>query len=394
MTLALVLGVLALLVAPPAPGFADFVEYWSSFQLALAGQNPYDAQALFVLEHSVRPDLQEPIMMWNPPWLHVLLAPILSLDLALSGKVFLLVNLLLYFLSAFLILRALNVRPVHYLWAYLASVWFYPLPDVLNGGQISIFVGLGAALLFHALCGRRSPWQIAFGLCLLSLKPHLFYLLGFAVLLELCCRRHYRALLVSCGLFSLLAAVTQLFFPGNISAWLGALLSPVTAGVSTFSWRPVSLVAPLVDFSRSFLPAEMPIRTIVAYTGISLMVLSCLAVLLVFLRQQAWRWQKDFHVLAAFSCFTSPHAWMVDQVALLPLHLGIFACGLRLLATSRTFGILTAGSVFVYQTLVFLMAMTLLHEPSQFFWYPLGLLLLYTGASAVENRLRTREVPL
>ena len=392
--LALVLGGLALLVAPPAPGFADFVEYWSSFQLALAGQNPYDAQALFVFEHSVRPDLQQPIMMWNPPWLHVLLAPILSLSLAMSGRVFLLVNLLLYFLSAFLILRALNVRPVHYLWAYLASVWFYPLPDVLNGGQISIFVGLGAALLFHALCGSRSPWQIAFGLCLLSIKPHLFYLLAFAVLLELCYRRHYRALLISCGLFSLFAAVTQLFFPGNISAWLEAVLDPVTAGVSTFSWRPVSLVAPLVDLVRSFLPPETAIRIIVAYTGISLMSISCLVGLLVFLKRQAWCWQKDFHVLAAFSCFTSPHAWMVDQVALLPLQLGIFACGLRLLRTSRAFGILLAGSAFVYQTLVFVAAKTLLDEPSQFFWYPFGLLIIYTGAIAVESRLRAREVRL
>lgn len=383
--MALMLGALALLVAPPAPGFADFVEYWCSYRLAAAGHNPYDAQALFAMERSVRPDLQQVIMMWNPPWLHLLLSPVLSLDLALSGRVFLQLNLLLYFISAFLILRTLQVKPAHYLWAYLAAVWFYPLPDVLNGGQISIFVGLGVALLFHALLGRKSALQIACGLCLLSLKPHLFYLLSFAVLLELCLCRQQRALLVSCGLFSLQAAITEYFFPGNIFAWLEALSRPLAIGVSTFTWRPVSLVSPLVDLLRDSISSGLTIRTLVAATGTGLMLVSCLTALWVFLKQRGWNWQKDFYALAAISCFTSTHVWMVDQVALLPLHLGMFACGAALLPTNKLLGRLVIGGAFLYQALVFALSKTLLTEPSQFFWYPFALLLLLTAARATKR---------
>src|SRR5947199_2998908 len=46
----------------------DFLEYWASARLLLAGNNPYSPEQQIMLQRSVVPNTVQPLMMWNPPW--------------------------------------------------------------------------------------------------------------------------------------------------------------------------------------------------------------------------------------------------------------------------------------------------------------------------------------
>ena len=50
-------------------GLSDFVEYWSAGQLLRGGQNPYDVDALHAVQQELGWTREQPLRMWNPPWL-------------------------------------------------------------------------------------------------------------------------------------------------------------------------------------------------------------------------------------------------------------------------------------------------------------------------------------
>jgi hypothetical protein len=85
----------------------DYKEYWSAFQLVLMGQNPYDPQIMkdFQIEKFGN---EIPLMMWNPPWILLLLAPILAVSFEASAYSFLLIQIILSSVSILLIFLIYN----------------------------------------------------------------------------------------------------------------------------------------------------------------------------------------------------------------------------------------------------------------------------------------------
>ncbi len=46
----------------------DFLEYWASGRLNITGGNPYDPNQMMTLEQTVGWNLDNALMMLNPPW--------------------------------------------------------------------------------------------------------------------------------------------------------------------------------------------------------------------------------------------------------------------------------------------------------------------------------------
>ena len=82
-------------------GENDFIQYWTAFQLHLNGLDCFDPKAVFELQKELAWKELRPLVMWNPPWILVLLSPIMFFDFILSAKLFLILNIVLLFLSLY-----------------------------------------------------------------------------------------------------------------------------------------------------------------------------------------------------------------------------------------------------------------------------------------------------
>lgn len=71
-----------------APKFADpsgdFVEYWTAGQLLLGRANPYDPEALLLLQRAIGRQEPRPLLMYNPPWVLPVTIPFALLPYAVG----------------------------------------------------------------------------------------------------------------------------------------------------------------------------------------------------------------------------------------------------------------------------------------------------------------------
>ena len=74
--LACVLGSIAVTNSVRARGNRDFVEYWAAGAQLVHHQNPYDIPSDLRLERSAGADFSSPLVIFNPPFILPLLAPL------------------------------------------------------------------------------------------------------------------------------------------------------------------------------------------------------------------------------------------------------------------------------------------------------------------------------
>ena len=89
-------------------------------------------------------------------------------------------------------------------------------------------------------------------------------------------------------------------------------------------------------------------------------------------KQPEINWRELFAPLLALSLFTSPFGWIFDNASLLILHLSII-----ILAQTHKKRLQILGLVFGYQVLTAVLSITLIRYHHQFFWFPLGMLMLW-----------------
>ena len=228
-------------VAVVSPGTLDFMEYWSAWHLMSSGQNPYDSGLMYATQVELGASEGLPVMMWNPPWTAVLLAPILQMPFGQAA--------LLWFVSQLFLLCGLVALSLHSAPGGRAplslcgavAVCFLPVMDSLMWGQTGLLIAFGVAVF--ASLERRSHLALAgAGLAILSVKPHLFILAPVPGLLWFAqiSREGRRSLCFGGGLFLLfLLCLTLIIEPRSIEWWFEALQrTPQHPGVvSRESWQ-------------------------------------------------------------------------------------------------------------------------------------------------------------
>ncbi len=297
----------------------DFIEYWSAFVVTLSGANPYDGEQILSVQRSLRNQL-EPLMMWNPPWLLILLGPILCLPWKLAVFSWFTASLLSFVCASYLLIFKLyppNTRLLSNFTLLLALLSFPPLWACLELGQIGCFLFLGVVLVWYGLKAHK-PMLGGLGMVLLSLKPHLF-LLVFLIFLFFWIRKVFLSTLFYTVLFQAFLILLLLVFDSSlISNWLYSATKgdPSGIAVNTSSWIGVTPFSALRSLAWS------------AESRILLYKLSwlapCFGLLYLFKEVLAAKSQsvsmarlKDcFPVIVLVSFLTSPFGWFFDLVSI------------------------------------------------------------------------------
>ena len=161
-------------------GSIDFVQYWSAYHLLVGGANPYDPQLTLTMQCSVGLHCTYPRTTYTPPWLWLLMSPVLRQPFETAVWMWSQVSIALALASGGCLAWAFRLRPSGFLLTAAAALLSFPFLIDLLFGQLSAVLLLGATLLFVGRTQGMPPLDAA-GLVLLSAKPHLFLPLVCAV---------------------------------------------------------------------------------------------------------------------------------------------------------------------------------------------------------------------
>jgi hypothetical protein len=283
--------------------FQDFVEYWSAGHLNANGQNPYDPELMFALETKLRPDLGEPVMMWNPPWTLALVMPVSFLQCDAAHLVWLILSLSILLVGSDFLWRfyggILRYRGI----SWFIALSFTPTMLVLEMGQITPLILLG---LIGFLFFERNNRDLLAGVCLAltAIKPHLIYLVGLAILLWSVERRRW-LILLGTGVTLLLAMALALIFNPSVlnQYWYSLSHRPPERFYSPTIGTYLRLLFGPEKFRLQFVPVIFGLGWFAWY----------------WLRwQRNWKWSEQLPVLLLASYLTATYGtWPFDYVVML-----------------------------------------------------------------------------
>lgn len=307
-------GSLAGLLVPVFFDPLDFIAFWSSAHVFVAGQNPYDPAQLLPLQHAAGSEHRVATTMFNPPWTLPLLAPLAALPVQAAFAVWVGLQFALVVVSAVWLWSASEGRPdTRWVGAGLA-VAFTPTFLLLCSGQLDALVLFGLAGFLHFHMAGRPAIAGCLG-ALTAIKPHLFGL--FAVALAIDAVRSWggrRVVVSGTGTLVVLSAVALAVNPhvfGQFAAALSAPSSGISQGVKDYP-------APVIGV---MLRDELPGRPTAAQ--FAPLALATVALVLCARRLPTGdRWVGALPWLVAGSLVVAPYGgWWYDMVLLLPLVL-------------------------------------------------------------------------
>lgn len=286
-------------------GGRDFPVYWAAWQIHRNGGNIYSLETT----RSFRSDpIEFEDVIHNPPWALWLVAPIAWLPFQSAHTAWLVINFVFIPVTIFLALKLFRLpapRPaillVLCLFAPTFSCWYY--------GQLTII--LTAITYLMLLCHRKKwDWATGFCLALMTIKPHIYYLLALVVGLYALWQWRWK---VFAGFIS---TMSVLLFPfryhsdslSNWQDWLGTGQATLWMTTTISTWIRI-LLAP-----ESGLPPAWPIFLIPA--------LSLAGCLIWFWtkRHREPDWARLCVPLLALSLLTAPYSWAYDYCLLICWH--------------------------------------------------------------------------
>lgn len=188
----------------------DFICYWASSHLYTHGGHPYSLADQLIIQRQLGWPLKQPFPMLCPPW---------SLPfIGVSGLLPFPAARILWFACCVI----LNCVAALLLWTYFggerkkawialfATFTFIPMAWADYYCQVSPLILVGLALFLRFLQTNR-PRLAGSSLLLLGFKPHLLYLLFFAVLLWIVRQRKWRILNTAVLAYGLSTAAAWIF---------------------------------------------------------------------------------------------------------------------------------------------------------------------------------------
>jgi hypothetical protein len=281
----------------------DFVEYWSAGHLNASGQNPYDPELMFDLETKLRPDLGEPVMMWNPPWTLALAMPLGLLPCHVAHLLWLILSLTILLVGSDFLWRFYGGIPRYRGISWFIALSFTPTLLVLEMGQITPLILLGLiGFLFFERNGRDSLAGAC--LTLAAIKPHLIYLVGLGILLWTVERRRW-SILLGAGITLLLATAVALVFNPSVlnQYWFSLTHRPPERFYSPTIGTYLRLLLGPEKFWLQFVPVVLGLGWFAWYWP---------------RWRRAWQWSEQLPVLLLASYLTASYGtWPFDYVVML-----------------------------------------------------------------------------
>jgi hypothetical protein len=272
----------------------DYTEYWSAGKLFVKHANPYSGPMILALEKSQGFTPDAPLIMLNPPWELLLVAP-LGFCAALPG-LFLWMLMCAGCLAASVWLLDVPVK-----FRTLAFL-FAPVIAGFSMEQSSPFLLLGFALFLRF--NQSRPFLAGASLYLMSIKPHLFLVFWALLLCDCIYRRRFKILAGLAAAMGCASALVTLVTPHVWVDYL-ALIRGSTLAQQSFPTLPMLLRA-LIDQKLGWLalvPSCLAIAWGVAYY---------------WSRRAGWDWRRNGMLVMLVTILTSPYSWVSDGVVLLP----------------------------------------------------------------------------
>ena len=354
-------------VASSPPGTADFIQYWSAFQIFQRGENPYDSQLLHAEQVRGGGASARTVSLWNPPWTVLVMSPLLGTDLLSAAKTWVAANGCLILLMIVCLSRLEpGADKLGLFSAGLLVLAFYPVWETIWWGQTSIL--LAAAFIVGIWLTTRS-WDLASGvlLSLLSIKPHLFLPSAILILFWVLQTRRWR---LPCGLLlglALLTVGTELFWPNSLSWWWSSFGgSPDAPGaVSILEWKTATTAGAI----RSLLytpGSPVPVWPMVVLP------LSAISLVLLWLAISRPKIELLRHLppVQCLALLAAPYGWRCDQTVLV-FTLACLCAGTGV-SKHRVWRL-----VLLAELLLFLLSLLPGASPHYFFWFPALVLLVW-----------------
>lgn len=338
----------------------------------LAGGNPYDPSQMLLVEQLCNPGQESAFMMWVPPWALLFIIPFISLDFWI-GKVFFQFSLVLAAIGG---VRALFQSSSGSAAALILTLAFYPLWAPAEFGQIAGLLFIGLTLVVVGTEKDR-PWLEGAGLVLLTIKPHVGYLVFVWYLRCWASGKRLSTLSRFSAVFTGVAGITWMIFPQSMEGWIAGFLHPPEGVPFAATWREASLSAYFADFlQQRFGLAQQFAAVALAF------VLSAAAFLLFMLRPQAALTRRDLSIFLLVSAMTAPQSWVFDWCVLALVHLEMIQRAERM---QRGRYALLAG-IAALQIVLIWQRFFMIEYHHELVWFPPTMLFAYLGLVVIAGR--------
>lgn len=361
LALIVLLGALLLAVPislPPGAGDRDLQAYWSSAYLFAHGQDFSDPVKLGEIERTLTThDEPETLYSWFSPIGNVILLPLTFIPFTRAVSYWLILNILVLFLSILLIWDNTDSRT----WIPLLAAFGFSMSVIsLIFGQINFLEVLGLAL-FLSLSRWNKPYFAGASLVLTTIKPHLVILTLPILLLDLLRKKEWKVLAGFIAVLLLCAAILFIFYP----AWVQSSMVVVTSGMSNVRETPT------VNGLLVLLGENLAGKAIWLVALLAEVVWWCL-------RGNQWERRRFIDISLAVGLIVSPIGWSYDQLMLLFPILTLLSWVVRGALPRAMSGIVIGVLLFADLLTYLLRAST----PSDvwFVWVPVVILGLYLSA--------------
>lgn len=350
-------------------GGGDFIQYWSALQLLQSGGNPYDPQQMLMIQQGVDAGRSTPLMMWNPPWLLLILYPLGFLSFETARVVWLMLNLGFLF-SAALAIRSYLGLQLTWRTTLLIAAGFFPAFFALSLGQLGILLYLGTTLILLGAL-KRGALAEGVGLLLLTTKPHLFLLVFVEAAHRACRTRQIKPLLCFAALLVVALTILQQTSAGVTLSWVATLAgvsqSIDLGAVHVSQWMNAS---PVDTISRALDLDWNAARGLAVFTTAAGVIITWL--LLMRRPADAEFDPAAFATIVACSVAIAPFSWGFDYVPLLLASLIL----LGRLTVSRSL----IALYFLIQLGTLILHYTVIEWHHQYFWFLLSMVLFWRVA--------------
>lgn len=280
----------------------DFAQYWAAGRLGLVGGNFYDTGEMHLIQREAGNKGPNPMMMYGPPYVWPIILPWTLFDYTLSRFLWLAAHVALLLVSVDWLWRFYGGHPRWRWLSWLAAATFVPTLLVIRIGQITpfIFVGVVAFLL----CVQRKQWFLAGAAALLiALKPQLFYLFWFVLLLWIIKSRRWQVAVGVGAAGAVALGAVMLFNPAILQQYVAFNISqpPARFAPPTFGML-LRLLFGLEHFWLQFAPAAVGVGWLLLYWR---------------KKRGAWSWAAEMPLLLLVSFSTTAYGWTYDQILLL-----------------------------------------------------------------------------
>ncbi len=294
-------------------GGSDYFTYWASWQIMLAGDNPYSPTS-YQKHLNVERDIRH--VMFTPPWSVLASGPFGFLPFSLSTHLWMAFNFVLLGMTCYYCLSLIS-RPSPVLLGLTCC--FIPAGLCLALGQISLFLAAMFTWLLFSLKDKKD-FQSGCLVTILTIKPHLFFLFFTVLGLYMLTRKRWMFFAGAATSVAAMTAMVTLIYPQALTDWMSFIFSK-----TPMDWVGSTLPAwfRLVVFH---LTGHLP-----AWPTFTIPLIATALVAVHYLKKlPTLNWIQSGPWLVGLSVLLAPYGHPYDQCALLPLQCLMLASAFNL----------------------------------------------------------------